>query len=345
MNMNLPSGIQKCLLGLGFALSACLTHAATIYVNPGDNINTKVNSAVAGDTVLVAPGTYGTIVIKNKHFTGTQPVIVKRNGTTGTVTVRNASTWDGHAVDLQNVRYIAFENIAFQGGLRAGWVQTCFAIIFKGCQFHGSSQEGIHILSTNYVDIRGGKVFNTGQNPAVAKWGEGIYVGSGSAPDNCSRIWIEGVEIYSTGKGEAIDFKPGVKNSTIRGCNIHDISPGTSDQYNGSAIGINGYDYAGWTLDAAQNIWVESNTVTNVTGGLYNRGIMAFGSGVIIKNNIVSNCAMDGIHLSNWQNKFYTNRLYGNTVTNCNPNVVVQTGVLVDYTNANNTMVKQSWYP
>lgn len=331
------------LMALAFVSSIGTSPAATHAVNPGDDLNAKINSAVAGDTVLVSPGTYNAINLQNRIFSSSNKVVVRKNGT-GNVVVRNLTLTTGaYAMYLKNVRYIAFDGLTFQGGITAAAVQSCFGLIFKNCTFTGSGQAGIHVQSSNYIDVIGGTIFNTGN--VLSQYGEGVYVGNGSTADNCAFVWIEGVEFYNTGNAEAIDFKPGANRCTARGNNVHDIHPGTSTVNNEGAIVVNGYDYGNFVLTGTQNIWIENNVVNNVSGGTKNRGIVFFGSGVKVKGNTVTNCAKDGIHASNWMNKGYANYLYGNTTSNNNPNVTIQPGITVLTTNpGTNPYNRQTWY-
>jgi len=322
--------------------------AANIYVYPGDDLNAKIASAQGGDTVFIRPGTYDKVHMTNRHFTASAPLLIRAMGSNTDIVIRCSNNIYTEALIIDNCRYVLFDYMTFTGGTRVVEIKNSQNIIVKNCIVRDSRQEGIHILNSSYVDIRGGKVYNTGTVASVAKWGEGIYVGNGTTSDICSRIWIEYVEIYNTGYGEGVEFKPGVRESTIRGCTIRNISPGTWDQSNEGAIVVNGFDYDTFVLTAAQNNWVENNHVYNVAAGYVgkNRGIVIFGSGVTVKGNQVHNCINEGILASNWLNKGFTNRIYNNWVYSCGGgNVVIQSGVKVLTTDpGNNPFSRQSWY-
>jgi parallel beta-helix repeat protein len=59
------------------------------------------------------------------------------------------------------------------------YVKRSDHIILRNNEIYNTGQEGSHIgRSSRYIDILGNKIHNTGQ--FNSKWGEGIYIGSGS---------------------------------------------------------------------------------------------------------------------------------------------------------------------
>ena len=75
----------------------------------------------------------------------------------------------------------------------------------------------------------------------------------------------------------------------------------------------------GYRISEKRDVWVENNTVYNVSDGYsdWNNGIMFFGTGVYILNNTISNCSNKGIYGSNWKNAGLQNYVYGNKVSAC----------------------------
>ena len=99
------AGVVLSTLAAAIVLSAATgAQATTLFANPGDSINSKINTMVAGDTLILNPGTYNVagvtmILITNKvgnanaWFTikAAQPntVVIKGNSGRNTCEMRN----------------------------------------------------------------------------------------------------------------------------------------------------------------------------------------------------------------------------------------------------------------
>ena len=190
--------------------------------------------------------------------------------------------------------------------------------IATNCEITGQGQEGIQLSEncTN-IDLINLEIHDTGTlNP---QWAEGIYIGKASgATSNCEYIYIADCEIYRCGYAEAINLKGNSYRVTMDNNNIHDISLGLDGQWNSGAIG---YDNAVDDLDVDREIWIQNNTINNVSGGMHasqnlDNGIAVHGLGIRIVNNTISNISNRGIY----GNDFYENKgniwIYNNTITN-----------------------------
>ena len=329
------------------------SNAATISVYPGDNLNTKINSASGGDIVLVKPGTYyQSIKIENKNFSSSNPVIVKKDGT-GTVLI-NGSSWI--QLDIINCSYWVFEGLKIdkQNANSAGiWIKDSDHIIIKNSVITRVGQAGIHVNTSSYIDIIDNEISYTGKTQPA--YGEGIYVGSGSTsapfPDRNDYIWIEGNEIFECAYGEGINIKSEVFHCTVKGNTVHHIHPSTTTQLNQAAISINDANLSvrnSYYLNTSRDVWVENNTVYSVSGGQrsgWNNGIFFGGTGVYVLNNTVYNCADYGIIGHKWNNLGIQNYVYGNTTYSNGTNVSIDLILSVSYSNpGNNPNSKQTWY-
>ncbi len=325
-----------------------------IVVRPGNDLNTIVNNTVEGDTVLIKPGTYGKIFLQEKKFTEQKPLVIKALGPEATI-ISGDSISGGRSLEVSHCSFVVIDGLTFTNSLWGIYVKNSNHIILINNEIHHTGQEGCHIgRSSKYVDVTGNKIYHTGLfNP---KWGEGIYVGSGSYyrqntfPDNCEYIWIEGNHIYETGKAEGINIKGESFHVTIRSNNIHNIRPGTSEQYNQAAITIEGCENSlnnNYRVTEPRDIWVEGNTIKNVSGGHldWNNGIMFFGTGVYILNNTISNCTNRGIFGSNWKNPGLENHVFGNIISGCGISIEIQPEVKTSLTDpGNNPHSPQKWY-
>jgi hypothetical protein len=233
-------------------------------------------------------------------------------------------------------------------------VKSSEYILIRNNEIYSTGQEGCHVgRSSKYVDIIKNKIHNTGL--FNSKWAEGIYIGSGSYgrsnfPDNCEYVWIENNHIYETGNAEGINVKGESFHVTVRNNKIHDIHPGTNEQYNQAGITVEGGENSlknNYRISEMRDIWIENNTIENVSGGYldWNNGIMFFGTGVYILNNTVANCVNKGIYGNNWMNLGHQNYVYGNKVSNCGTAMVLHSEVKISESDpGKNPHSPQKWY-
>jgi parallel beta-helix repeat protein len=313
------------LIILVFGIMPKTIQAGIIVVNPGDDLYIILNNTKEGDTVLVKPGHYSKILLSDRIYSEKNPLVV-RAFDTNTVFISGDTISHGSSLEIRNCSYIVIEGLTFINSMWGIYVKNSDHIIIRNNEIYNTGQEGAHIgRSSKYVDITGNKIHNTGL--FNSKWGEGIYVGSGSYwrknfPDNCEYIWIENNHIYETGNGEGINIKGESFHITVRNNKVHDIHPGTEEQHNEAGITIEGTENSienNYRLSEKRDVWVENNTVWNVSGGYsdWNNGIMFFGTGVYILNNTVYNCTNIGIYGNNWKNIGLKNYVYGNNISQC----------------------------
>ena len=330
---------SKILLVIALFGTLKTAQARIIVVNPNDDLNVILNNAGGGDTVLLKPGTYKNITLSNKKYSGEYPLVI-RSYESKPVYISGDTISKGCSLEIISCSYIAIIGLTFINSMYGIYVKSSDHIIIKNNEIYDTGQEAVHIgRSSRYIDVSGNKIHNTGQ--FNSKWAEGVYVGSGSYsgnnfPDNCEFIWIENNNIYETGNAEGINIKGESFHITVINNNIHDIHPGTSEQYNQAGITVEGaansseHDYR---LTEKRDVWVENNTIWNVSDGYsdWNNGIMFFGTGVYIVNNTIYNCSNKGIYGNNWKNPGLQNYVYGNKISGCgtimylNPELKIKT--------------------
>jgi parallel beta-helix repeat protein len=313
------------LMILVFGIMPQTIKAGIIIVNPGSDLNMILNNTNEGDTVLVKPGKYSSISLSDRIYSEKNPLVV-RAFDSDTVLISGITISKGSSLEIRNCSYIVIEGLTFINSMWGIYVKNSDHIIIRNNEIYNTGQEGAHIgRSSKYVDVTGNKIHNTGQ--FNSKWGEGIYVGTGSYwgrnfPDNCEYIWIESNHIYETGNGEGINIKGECFHVTVRNNRIHDIHPGTKEQYNQAGITVEGAENSlenNYRLSEKRDVWVENNTVWNVSDGYsdWNNGIMFFGTGVYILNNTIYNCTNRGIYGNDWKNLGLENYVYGNNISRC----------------------------
>lgn len=329
------------------------TQAGVVVVLPGEDLNSIINNTKGGDTILVKPGIYMQVILADKNFSEQKPLIVRADGS-GNVLIKGETVSKGSSLEIVNCSYIIIEGLTFTNSMWGIYIKNSAHILIRNNRIFSTGQEGCHVgRSSKYVDVLGNTIHKTGLfNP---KWAEGIYVGSGSYgrsnfPDNCEYIWIEGNHIYETGNAEGINIKGESFHITVRNNKIHDIHPGTSEQYNQAAITVEGCENSiknNYRLSEKRDIWVENNTIENVSGGYldWNNGIMFFGTGVNILYNTISNCTNKGVFGNNWKNLNHQNYVYGNKISDCGTIMVVDPEVKVNETDpGKNPHSPQKWY-
>jgi parallel beta-helix repeat protein len=341
------------LILLIFGVMFLSTRAEMIIVNAGQDLNLVINSAKGGDTVLIKPGIYSRVSLTDKKYSEQKPLVIRADGSE-TVLIKGDTISKGSALEINNCSYIIFEGITFTNAMWGIYVKSSEHILIRNNEIYNTGQEGCHIgRSSKYVDVIGNKIHNTGKYNS--KWAEGVYVGSGSYgrsnfPDNCEYIWIEGNHIYKTGNAEAVNVKSECFHITIRNNKIHDIHPGTSEQYNQAAITVEGGENSlknNYRLDEKRDVWIENNNIENVSGGYsdWNNGIMFFGTGVHILNNTISNCADKGILGNNWKDLGHLNYVFGNTITNCGTGIYLHSDLKINESDpGKNPHSPQKWY-
>lgn len=354
IRFNMNSSIKVAISLLIFGIFIMKIQAEEIIVSPGEDLNLILNNASAGDSVLVKKGEYAALSITDKKFSAQKPLVVRAE-ISGKVVIKGKTVSRGSSLEMYNCSYVIIEGLAFTNSMWGIYVKNSDHILLRSNEIYLTGQEGCHVgRSSKYVDVIGNEIHNTGLfNP---KWAEGVYVGSGSYggsnrfPDNCEYIWVEGNHIYETGKAEGINVKGECFHVTVRNNNIHDIRPGTAEQYNQAAITVEAFDNSmknNYRTTEKRDVWIENNSIRNVSGGYsdWNNGIMFFGSGVYVLNNTVSNCTNRGIFGNNWKNAGLQDYVYGNKVSECGTAMELQSGLKISESDpGENSNSPQNWY-
>lgn len=197
-----------------------------------------------GDQVRVHGGTH-TINASNSNVVGTtaNPIRFVRDDPAIIPTLAKGS--GSRVVHFAEAKHMGFHGMDFDGLSSATWAvvfgrsftsqtglnSSCNFVDLWHNNFHNVVQEclvvsggtgGAPLLASDF-HVYGGSGYNTGANGTTA-YGELFYFGQGNdTSDHVDNVTIEGVELYDSEMGEAIDFKQQQTGAVVSGCHIYDI--------------------------------------------------------------------------------------------------------------------------
>ncbi|HYC00961.1 MAG TPA: choice-of-anchor Q domain-containing protein [Candidatus Limnocylindrales bacterium] len=302
--------------------AAAVASAATIHV-PAQHttIQAALDAAGAGDTVLVAPGTY----VEKIHFPSSgspgSPIVLQSSGGAAATILSGAGVPGDNIVLIDGRSHVSIVGFTVRDntGVNDG----------SGIRVLGSGK-GIEIRDNVIREIRG--------NNAM---GITVYA---TEPQPIEDLVIEGNEIFDCEPepSEALVLNGNVRAFEVSGNYVHDVNNiaidfigGETDiQPNPSLVAREGVCRdnlvercgsgfsGGIYIDGGRDIVVESNTVTGcdlgIEVGAENAGIVA--SGNVVRSNVVYGNRVVGIIFGGYSagvgranaNFFYNNTLYKN---------------------------------
>lgn len=279
------------------------SRAASITVAPGGSIQSALDSANAGDTVVVKPGNYtGTVTFKKNDVTlqGEPGAIINGSGNTA----RGLITFDGRS----NIKIIGMTvtNAGGHGMYGGGGVSN---ITIQGNTVSKSKDGGIFVGDGSNVVIDGNTV--TENN-------------GGAAGGDIEQAANEGITLFNIKTFE-------IKNNIVHG-NFEegiDVKNGTTD---GSIHNNSVYDNNGPNIyiDGASNTKVYSN-IAHSARGSSKAGIgLAVESGgsasnLEIYNNILYNNPGGGI--DSWVGNYSNVKAINNTIANNGKGAITGSGI------------------
>ncbi len=279
------------------ALLCFSTYGATFNVSNTSELKNALNSASAGDLILLAPGTYttssvaasfptadGDSVFRRFYFRGVNDGTASNKITMRSANSSNPATLSGEGFDESGyVLYITgdhwvVENIKIKSGTKGLMLDNSNNTTIRKVEIFDIGQEGIHVR-----DGSSGTVIDDVDLHDLGKrndgFGEGIYVGS----DNS--VWWEGDGTNTGEKGKY--YRRACNNTTIKNSKIgpnitaepFDIREGTENtivencEIYGS--GISGENFADSHIDLkGNNARIRCNTFFQNNNSNIERAIM-----------------------------------------------------------------------
>ena len=234
-------------------------------------LNAATDSALAGDQIRVATGTYsGNPNQVTRDGTSAKPITICGPGT---VKLINTSGW----WSFSGANWWVLRGFTKVGGTVGIFLTNSNNFVIQDMTFDSIGQEPLVLRGTsgsNNNIIRGNRFTRTGRAQSV--FGEGIYCGNGSNnTDPCDNNLIEGNTFGPGVTAEHVELKHGTRGNIVR----NNFSNASGTLFVSGAVG------GVYTL-AGQDQHVDSNTVINVNqSGLSAFWIFANSDSVVVKAN------------------------------------------------------------
>src|SRR5262249_36863425 len=154
----------------------------------GENLQAAIDAAKGGDILLLGTGTYHGFKLDDRHFTATQPLVIK--AAPGAHPILRGENYQGHLAKISRSSYVVLDGLEMVNSNQPIYCQDIDHFIFINLTIHDTGQEILHVRgASRYVDIRDCRLFDTGH--AQPQWSEGVYIGMGSPPfENVEYVWI-----------------------------------------------------------------------------------------------------------------------------------------------------------
>ena len=269
-----------------FISSLIVLQAQTIHVNTSVQLQNALNTAAAGQTILLADGLYsksgGFIIPANINGTSTNPITL-RGSTQAIITSNNLSS--GYGLDMRGNMYWILDGFTIYNSAKGIVLDSSHHNVIQNIRVNKVGDEGIHLRSySSFNSIKNCFIDSTGQ--ASAGYGEAIYIGSavsnwptytkGNA-DTCNYNSVTNNSFGDHISSENIDIKEGTKGGRI-----------AYNTFNGT--GLNNQNSAdSWIDIKGNNYTIECNTGSNTIADGFQTHILVSGWG---DTNTFSNNAL-----------------------------------------------------
>ena len=288
-------------LAVGLSGSAALAAPRLVVnVSTAEQLAAAMASAVPGETIQLADGTYHGEAFTSVSGTAAQPITLRGssraiivNDTFVAATTPCPSGHTAYGIWLNGASYWRLSGFTVAYSKKGIVVDHGTGVVIAGVTVHDISDEGIHFrTSTTDSSIVGSVIYNTGL--VQPGFGEGVYLGSAmgnwkcfgennhTGPDRGDRNQVIGNRIGPGVAAEHIDIKEGTVDGQIIG-NVFD------------GRGISGANSADSWIDVkGSNYLIEGNlgTFAPTTGSVFADGYQIheqFGLGYGCGNRFTGN--------------------------------------------------------
>lgn len=289
-------------------------HAATFLATTSSEIQNLTDDLQAGDTLLIAPGTYDMDTWNIRNLVGTPGEWIHIRPQGGPVHIRGVAA--NNVINVSNVRYVVIQDleITYSGttngvdGIKFRGGTSDHHVVLNGLHIHDVTGVGINSKAdqASFLDISRCHIHDTDAT------GEGIYLGC--HPGDC---WVydtvvRGNWVHDThgDQGDGIEIKRGSYRTIIEdnvvyrtagypGITLYRSDRGTVEDNN--IVRRNVVWQAVEGIFASAETTIENNVVFDCTYCINTRNYGDWGvSDLIVRNNTVFSCGSIGLILDNW---------------------------------------------
>jgi len=269
-----------------------------IHAYSEENVHQIMNNLNAGEKLIIHEGTYSESSWYQLQVQGTALAPVFIEGAPGEEVIITRPDANQNNINIQNSEFLSIRNIKFRGGDTGIKIYNVNNLVIEDCEVYKTNGVGIAANSadTHHLYMMRNHIHHTGGH------GEGYYLGCNNADCILRDSVVYNNLIYDTTlynvnsnqQGDGIEVKHGSYGNLVKDNTIFNVN------YPGIIVyGTNGQ---------AQNI-VEGNIIV----GSGDNCIQAQGE-AIVRNNVLTDCAGNGIKSQDHQGTSVNLQVLSNTV-------------------------------
>lgn len=237
----------------------------TIHVSTVEELQNALQSAAAGDTILLAGGEYewgqkgtaGSLFMSSAEGTEDAPVTIKSADKSNPAILKGTGFSDGMVLYITG-DYWNIEDIAFCDAKKGIMLDNSNHTTIRNVSVYNIGEEGIHIRDgSSYCQIIGANIHDCGL--LTASYGEGIYIGSAKSTTgysyDCNDNLIQGCVIGPNVTAECVDIKEYTTGNIIENCTMYGGGMTSTDSF---------IDVKGNEVTVRNNIFYDDEN-TNIT--------------------------------------------------------------------------------
>lgn len=213
----------------------------TINVSTVEELQNALQSAAAGDTILLAGGEYewgqkgtvGSLFMSSAEGTEDAPITIKSADKSNPAIMKGTGCSDGMVLYITG-DYWNIEDIAFCDAKKGIMLDNSNHTAIRNVSVYNIGEEGIHIRDgSSYCQIIGANIHDCGL--LTASYGEGIYIGSAKSTTgysyDCNYNLIQDCVIGPNVTAECVDIKEYTTGNIIENCTMYGGGMTSTDSF------------------------------------------------------------------------------------------------------------------